>query len=215
MNLQRSQTVVHVRSRSNPDISETQNVPRFSTIDRHGGSSLQPSSSYSALTPTSVHSLQLAALKRLNAIFKRHRLRVLDPSTLSAVSDSAVASKRKWWESFFKAKHKLPASSIMGEFLCKSVEFASVPVDSSEHSFNIRRIPMLIHECTKYLRTYGLKTTGVFRVSGSEKRIADLISEFESAPTYGLGRCVIVFIIETIYFIVLSRARPSMMWRLS
>jgi hypothetical protein len=190
MNLQRSQTVVHVRSRSNPDISETQNVPRFSTIDRHGASSpLQTSSSYSALTPTSVNSLQLAAFKRLNAIFKRHHLRPLDPSTLSAVPNSAVASKRKWWESFFKAKHKLPAAStIMGEFLCKSVEFASIPVDSSEHSFNIRRIPILIHECTKYLRTYGLKTTGIFRVSGSEKRIADLISEFESAPTYGLGR---------------------------
>ena len=32
-----------------------------------------------------------------------------------------------------------------------------------------------------------LKTKGIFRVNGSEKRIADMITEFDSAPTYGLG----------------------------
>lgn len=44
----------------------------------------------------------------------------------------------------------------MGEHLVKSIEFASVPVDSSEHSFNIRRIPILIHECVIQLRTSGI-----------------------------------------------------------
>jgi hypothetical protein len=70
--------------------------------------------------------------------------------------------------------------------LCKSIEFASVPVDSSEHSFNIRRIPILVHECTQFIKNY-ISTKGIFRVSGNEKRIADLIAEFDSPPSYGLG----------------------------
>ncbi len=53
---------------------------------------------------------------------------------------------------------KVPSPSgltVLGEYLCKSIEYASVPVDSSEHSFNVRRIPILAHECVSYIKTNG------------------------------------------------------------
>ncbi|KND02221.1 uncharacterized protein SPPG_02704 [Spizellomyces punctatus DAOM BR117] len=71
--------------------------------------------------------------------------------------------------------------------MVRSVDFASVSRDTGANPVNARRLPIIVHECVKFIRTHGLKTTGIFRVNGSERRMAQLAVHFDSPPTYGLG----------------------------
>ncbi|KAJ3182247.1 Rho GTPase-activating protein 6 [Gaertneriomyces sp. JEL0708] len=48
-----------------------------------------------------------------------------------------------------------------------------------------QRIPTLIYTCTQHLLNHGMQTVGVFRVNGSERRIAALTKVFETPP-YGI-----------------------------
>jgi hypothetical protein len=75
---------------------------------------------------------------------------------------------------------------VMKTALCKSIEYASVQCES-ETSFNVRRIPILVHECVKHLKSCGLKSNGIFRVNGSEKRMAQLAILFDEGPKFGYG----------------------------
>ncbi|KAJ3076156.1 hypothetical protein HDU98_005314 [Podochytrium sp. JEL0797] len=74
----------------------------------------------------------------------------------------------------------------MSVALCKSIEYASMPI-GSETTFNLCRIPIIAHECINYLKLNGLKSNGLFRVNGSERRMAQLAIQFDAGPKYGLG----------------------------
>ncbi|KAJ3112217.1 hypothetical protein HDU96_004789 [Phlyctochytrium bullatum] len=70
--------------------------------------------------------------------------------------------------------------------LCRSIDYASIPCEPDD-TFNLRRVPILVYECTRYLKANGLGVSGIFRVNGSEKRINQLAGVFDSGPRYGHG----------------------------
>ncbi|KAJ3381353.1 hypothetical protein HDU92_005449 [Lobulomyces angularis] len=77
-------------------------------------------------------------------------------------------------------------SDVTKVYLTRSIAYASMPYKQVESNFNSRRIPILVYEACKHL-SKNLAIVGIFRVNGSEKRIAALIEIFNTAPVYGLG----------------------------
>ncbi|KAI8618099.1 Rho GTPase activation protein [Chytriomyces sp. MP71] len=75
----------------------------------------------------------------------------------------------------------------MNVALCKSIEYSSHACANNDTTFNLRRIPILVHECVYFLKVNGLKSNGIFRVNGSERRMAQLALVFDQGPKYGLG----------------------------
>ncbi|KAJ3157883.1 hypothetical protein HDU89_000262 [Geranomyces variabilis] len=157
---------------------------------------------YSELTPEELDALSLAALKRLNAVFKHFKFRPLPPDVLKTIdNDTAGRPKSKrflWWKPWSGAK--LPgkhakrdehaaesetAPSVLGLHLPRSVDVVSAPLDA-QPTVN-RRIPVVIAECIRYIKAEGLDATGLFRVNGSERRMAQLAVVFDTAPLYGRG----------------------------
>ncbi|KAJ3112098.1 hypothetical protein HK100_002453, partial [Physocladia obscura] len=106
--------------------------------------------------------------------------------------------KKKWWSKWRPGTKENKENSnhntvntkdlcVMNVALCKSIEYASAPCDDETPTSLHRRIPILASECITFLKSNGLKSNGIFRVNGSEKRMAQLAKEFDSAPTYGSG----------------------------
>ncbi|KAI8853363.1 Rho GTPase activation protein [Chytridium lagenaria] len=97
--------------------------------------------------------------------------------------------KKKWWALFKKDPKDSKDSQdqlVLKTTLCKSIDYASIPCEPDD-SFNLRRVPILVYECCKYIRANGLKANGIFRVNGSEKRILQLAGIFDTGPRYGHG----------------------------
>ncbi|KAJ3107211.1 hypothetical protein HDU97_004631 [Phlyctochytrium planicorne] len=134
--------------------------------------------------------LYSSALKRLNALLKLHKIKPVPTDILKNMQQVAGGmGKKKWWV-LFKKDVKDPKESseqlVLKTALCKSIDYASIPCEPDD-SFNLRRVPILVYECCKYIRTNGLKTNGIFRVNGSEKRIQQLGEVFDAGPRYGHG----------------------------
>lgn len=55
--------------------------------------------------------------------------------------------------------------------------------DGNEHVYG--QIPIIVAKCAYYLKNNAADVEGIFRVSGSSRRIKELQSIFSSAPTYG------------------------------
>ncbi|TPX61151.1 hypothetical protein PhCBS80983_g01263 [Powellomyces hirtus] len=157
---------------------------------------------YSELTPSELEALSLAALKRLNAVFKHYKIRTLPHNVLKTIAaDTAGQGKTKrflWWKPWAgggkpnskkedAARDPETVASVLALHLVRSIQVASVPRDSQPDITNNRRIPVVISECVKYIKDHGLDTTGLFRVNGSERRMNQLAVLFDTPPTYGLG----------------------------
>ncbi|KAJ3017319.1 UNVERIFIED_CONTAM: hypothetical protein HDU68_011752 [Siphonaria sp. JEL0065] len=104
-----------------------------------------------------------------------------------------IPRKKKWWAKWKKeakdTKGEVGESSfmdVMQAALCKSIEYASMPCEQ-DNTFNLRRIPILAFECINFLKANGLKSNGIFRVNGSERRMAQLATVFDAGPKYGVG----------------------------
>ncbi|KAI9033328.1 Rho GTPase activation protein, partial [Hyaloraphidium curvatum] len=88
---------------------------------------------------------------------------------------------KRWWSTLVRKK---AADTVTGAPIQKSVAYASVTLGNSvSPDF---RVPIIVYECCRFIREAGLRTEGIFRISGSERRIATKYPEFDTPPTYGL-----------------------------
>ncbi|KAJ3014841.1 hypothetical protein HKX48_004919 [Thoreauomyces humboldtii] len=165
---------------------------------------------YAELTPADLAALSVAALKRINALFKHYKIRILPPDVLKSIANdtSGLARGKRfmWWKpwgtkSSAAAKgadparsrdpDQAPPASILALHLVRGLDFASAKRDlqpSGIAEVDHMRIPVVISECLQFLkRNNGLAATGLFRVNGSERRMAQLAVLFDTAPDYGRG----------------------------
>lgn len=98
-----------------------------------------------------------------------------------------------WW-SRFKArpgkKEPAPPRGIFGVALQESIQYANVAISLyNDHGqpFIYGYIPIVVAKCGLYLKEEATETEGIFRVSGSAKRIKELQDLFDAPPKYGKG----------------------------
>ncbi|CAI2184196.1 11143_t:CDS:2, partial [Funneliformis geosporum] len=79
-------------------------------------------------------------------------------------------------------------NGIFGIRLSDGIEYASVPIcmagaDGQQYVYGY--IPTIVAKCGMYLKEKATTTEGIFRLSGSAKRIKELQTIFDSPPSYG------------------------------
>ncbi|KAL6617828.1 hypothetical protein U3516DRAFT_628863 [Neocallimastix sp. 'constans'] len=94
------------------------------------------------------------------------------------------SSSSKWWSYWKKESKNTSSGSVFKTALNTSIIYASVSLDSVDEE-NPRRIPIIIYKCVQYLKKYGLKKEGIFRVNGSERRIQATVKMFDESPYLG------------------------------
>ncbi|KAI9294345.1 Rho GTPase activation protein, partial [Neoconidiobolus thromboides FSU 785] len=75
--------------------------------------------------------------------------------------------------------------TVFNTSLKESVKVSSHQISLKAFPSYSVRIPTIIYVCTEYLRAHGTESKGVFRVSGSLKRMQNLQLLFEDTPKYG------------------------------
>ncbi|KAK6526267.1 hypothetical protein TWF694_004871 [Orbilia ellipsospora] len=114
----------------------------------------------------------------------------------SPASPPTKASLTSWWEKFKgkgnpkKDEHKDEAPGIFGVPLQESIKYAKVAIsmnDQNGNSFIYGYIPIVIAKCGVFLKDKATDVEGIFRLSGSAKRIKDLQVVFNSPDKYGKG----------------------------
>ncbi|ODQ65533.1 Rho GTPase activation protein, partial [Nadsonia fulvescens var. elongata DSM 6958] len=81
-------------------------------------------------------------------------------------------------------------SPIFGVPLAKSIEYANVSISLSDpqgEQFIYGYIPIVVAKCGVYLKQNATTVEGIFRLSGSAKRIKDLQYIFNAPPRFGKG----------------------------
>ncbi|KAJ3057316.1 hypothetical protein HK097_009269 [Rhizophlyctis rosea] len=136
---------------------------------------------FGELTPNDFQRLHTAALRRVNDIFKHCRIKPVPNDLGKTIQTAVYGQRRKWWTPWKKDKEEAP-QSVLKTSLIKSLTYASIPVDPADNERDCRRIPILVNECIRYLKTHGMQSNGLFRVNGSEKRMQTLAAEFDKAP---------------------------------
>ncbi|RKP37666.1 Rho GTPase activation protein, partial [Dimargaris cristalligena] len=74
---------------------------------------------------------------------------------------------------------------VFGVPLSQSLQYAGSLVDIKAPGLTRACLPMLITICGQFLSDNGTNTVGIFRVSGSLRRIQEIHQSFDSAPEYG------------------------------
>ncbi|PBP16194.1 RhoGAP domain-containing protein [Diplocarpon rosae] len=83
-----------------------------------------------------------------------------------------------------------PLTGIFGVPLRQSITYANVAislVDSEGQSYIYGYVPIVVAKCGVYLKEKATNVEGIFRLSGSEKRIKELRIIFDSPDRYGKG----------------------------
>lgn len=81
-------------------------------------------------------------------------------------------------------------SPIFGVALNKSIKYANVSIslsDPSGEQFVYGYIPIVVAKCGVYLKKNATTVEGIFRLSGSARRIKELQAIFNSPPRFGKG----------------------------
>ncbi|KAL2018908.1 hypothetical protein VTK56DRAFT_10275 [Thermocarpiscus australiensis] len=113
----------------------------------------------------------------------------------SAASPPSKRDLKSWWKSF-----KLPSrhqesneprpQGIFGVPLRQSITYANVAislVDENGKSYIYGYVPIVVAKCGVFLKEKATEVEGIFRLSGSEKRIKELKNVFDSPDRYGKG----------------------------
>ncbi|KAI8373852.1 Rho GTPase activation protein [Blakeslea trispora] len=79
------------------------------------------------------------------------------------------------------------SSDVFGVSLAKSLQVANTPIAYESKDIVIGLIPIIVAKCGSFLKDQGLYVEGVFRKSGSAKRIGELQQLFSSSSDYGIG----------------------------
>ncbi|KAF9180484.1 hypothetical protein BGZ51_006166 [Haplosporangium sp. Z 767] len=93
-------------------------------------------------------------------------------------------SFKKWWKNITGTK------AVKGLFhidLVDSIVYAGVPVHYTVNGQTRCQgyIPTIVSKCGWFLKEKATKTRGIFRVSGSSKRVMELQEIFDTPPNYG------------------------------
>ncbi|CZT02434.1 related to Rho GTPase activating protein [Rhynchosporium graminicola] len=116
--------------------------------------------------------------------------------TIQAASPPTKQSLKTWWKTFSKPppknqEHNVPPSTgIFGVPLRQSITYANVAislVDAEGRSYIYGYVPIVVAKCGVYLKEKATNVEGIFRLSGSEKRIKELRTIFDSPDRYGKG----------------------------
>ncbi|KAI0887494.1 RhoGAP-domain-containing protein [Annulohypoxylon maeteangense] len=102
---------------------------------------------------------------------------------------------KSWWKSFqTRAKHQetqdIQPKGIFGVPLRQSITYANVAislVDEKGKSYIYGYVPIVVAKCGVFLKEKATGIEGIFRLSGSEKRIKELKLQFDSPDRYGKG----------------------------
>ncbi|KAL9599233.1 MAG: hypothetical protein Q9179_003616 [Wetmoreana sp. 5 TL-2023] len=103
-----------------------------------------------------------------------------------------------WWKNFKKNTKKEEEKAdiiehpagIFGVPLQDSIKYANVAISlTNEHgeSYIYGYVPIVVAKCGVFLKEKATDVEGIFRLSGSEKRIKDLQTIFNSPDRYGKG----------------------------
>ncbi|EGD95923.1 rho-GTPase-activating protein [Trichophyton tonsurans CBS 112818] len=123
------------------------------------------------------------------------------PAASSLVNSSTAAhsppSKRdlaSWWRQFKRSTKKDAApqapSGIFGIPLNVSIKYANVAISltgDDGKSFIYGYVPIVVAKCGVFLKEKATDVEGIFRLSGSAKRIKDLQEIFNSPDRFGKG----------------------------
>ncbi|RDA90480.1 hypothetical protein CP533_3042 [Ophiocordyceps camponoti-saundersi (nom. inval.)] len=103
---------------------------------------------------------------------------------------------KSWWKNFkLPSKHQdssqvAKAPGIFGVPLRQSITYANVAIsliDERGQSYIYGYVPIVVAKCGVYLKEKATGVEGIFRLSGSEKRIKELKAIFDSPDRYGKG----------------------------
>ncbi|KAI4110335.1 MAG: hypothetical protein LQ339_001502 [Xanthoria mediterranea] len=120
---------------------------------------------------------------------------VAPQNTVTPASKRDLAS---WWKNFKKntkkeeekVDHIEPPSGIFGVALQDSIRYANVAISlTNEHgeSYIYGYVPIVVAKCGVFLKEKATDVEGIFRLSGSNKRIKELQTVFDSPDRYGKG----------------------------
>ncbi|SCV02897.1 LAMI_0H03862g1_1 [Lachancea mirantina] len=102
-------------------------------------------------------------------------MRSLDPSS---------EEYRSYRDSFLSNRHQF-TGQVFGVSLTRSLSLASAEVIVQSELVSFGRIPILVAKCGAFLKAEGLKTSGIFRIAGNNKRVKELQYIFSTPPSYG------------------------------
>ncbi|KAJ8663063.1 hypothetical protein O0I10_001240 [Lichtheimia ornata] len=113
-----------------------------------------------------------------------------------APSPTQNAQIRAWWKRVTKINNGLPTDSdmkaadegVFGLPLSESILYAHSTIsymDPSSGALCYGVIPTIVAKCGSFLKSKALATEGIFRMSGSIRRIADLQCIFNTPEDYG------------------------------
>lgn len=102
---------------------------------------------------------------------------------------------KSWWKGFkLPSKHQEQQDTrprgIFGVPLRQSITYANVAislVDENGESYIYGYVPIVVAKCGVFLKEKATGIEGIFRLSGSEKRIKELKQAFDSPDRYGKG----------------------------
>ncbi|KIV97581.1 hypothetical protein PV10_01313 [Exophiala mesophila] len=119
------------------------------------------------------------------------------PSPLAAVSPPSKREElASWWKKFRKNTEKpeekveIQPSGIFGVPLAESIRYANVAIslqNDEGQSFIYGYVPIVVAKCGVFLKEKATDVEGIFRLSGSAKRIKDLQTIFNSPDRFGKG----------------------------
>ncbi|KAE9976357.1 hypothetical protein BLS_002102 [Venturia inaequalis] len=99
---------------------------------------------------------------------------------------------KSWWKNFSRGNQKRANApqGIFGVPLIISVRYANVAIslqDAEGKSYVYGYVPIVVAKCGVFLKEKATDVEGIFRLSGSEKRIKELREAFNSPDRYGKG----------------------------
>ncbi|CAI4219149.1 unnamed protein product [Parascedosporium putredinis] len=113
------------------------------------------------------------------------------PAPENAASPPNKRDLKSWWKGF-----KLPTTpearpqGIFGVPLRQSITYANVAIsliDENGSSYIYGYVPIVVAKCGVFLKEKATEVEGIFRLNGSEKRIKELKTQFDSPDRYGKG----------------------------
>jgi hypothetical protein len=118
-------------------------------------------------------------------------------SAANAASPPNKRDLKSWWKNFKLAprQHQEPQApprheGIFGVPLRQSITYANVAIsliDEHGQSYIYGYVPIVVAKCGVFLKEKATGVEGIFRLAGSEKRIKELKTMFDSPDRYGKG----------------------------
>ncbi|GAB1320786.1 GTPase activating protein (GAP) for Rho1p [Madurella fahalii] len=113
----------------------------------------------------------------------------------STVAPPSRRDLRSWWKGFklpskHQETHGYRPQGIFGVPLRQSITYANVAislVDEDGKSYIYGYVPIVVAKCGVFLKERATEVEGIFRLNGSEKRIKELKTLFDSPDRYGKG----------------------------